>query len=167
MPVHYRQGTLSDVPAVAGIRSTAWGEEDYWHTRISGYLKGEHHPRHALAPRVLYVALHQNSVVGFVAGHLTRRYSCDGELEWINVIPAHRGTGVASELFRLLAGWFVEQNAKKICVDVDPANATARRFYVRHGATTLNPHWLVWTDVSVTLSANLPRPFDGRGTPRG
>ena len=161
MAIHYRQATLSDVPAMARIRCTTWGEENYWHTRISGYLKGQHHPQQALAPRILYVALDHNSVVGFIVGHLTRRYSCDGELEWINVIPAHRGTGVASELLRILAAWFVEQNAKRVCVDVDPANALARRFYARHGATTLNPHWLVWTDVALALSTNLPPPFRG------
>jgi hypothetical protein len=34
-------------------------------------------------------------------------------------------------------------------VDVDAANTTARRFYMRHGAEKLNEHWLVWNDISV------------------
>jgi hypothetical protein len=38
-------------------------------------------------PRVSYVAFEQGLIVGFIAGHLTRRYGCDGELEWINVSP--------------------------------------------------------------------------------
>jgi len=89
--------------------------------------------------------------VGFIAGHLRRRYGCDGELEWINVVPECRGTGIASGLLRLLAAWFVEQEASRICVDVDPANTAARRFYVRHGAEYLNEHWLVWNDIKVAL----------------
>jgi len=55
--------------------------------RISGYLEGGIHPQRALPSRTCYVAVEQSSVVGFVAGHLTRRYGCEGELEWINVIP--------------------------------------------------------------------------------
>ena len=91
------------------------------------------------------------SLVGFIAGHLTRRYACDGELEWINVIPERRGSAVASELLHLQVAWFVEQRASRICVDVDPNNTTARRFYKRHGAVDLNEHWLVWNDIKVAL----------------
>jgi hypothetical protein len=39
--------------------------------------------------------------------------------------------------------------ASRVCVDVDAANTTARRFYMRHGAEKLNEHWLVWNDISV------------------
>jgi hypothetical protein len=42
-------------------------------------------------------------------------------------------------------------HAAKVCVDVDPANTTARRFYTRHGAVPLNPHWLVWNDITLAL----------------
>jgi ribosomal protein S18 acetylase RimI-like enzyme len=90
-------------------------------------------------------------VVGFIAGHLTLRHGCAGELEWINVAAERRGSGIAPELLRQLAGWFVEQKAFRICVDVEPSNAVARAFYMRHGAETLNPHWLVWSDISRVL----------------
>jgi GNAT superfamily N-acetyltransferase len=149
--VLYRQSENTDIPAMAGIRASEWGNLEYWKTRISQYLNGARSPHRALAPRTCYVAVEQSSVVGFVAGHLTRRYACQGELEWINVIPERRGTGVASELLRLLAGWFVQQQALRICVDVDPANARARAFYTRHGAERLNKHWLVWNDISRVL----------------
>ena len=102
-------------------------------------------------PRVIYVAWEGDSLVGMIAGHLTRRYSCDGELEWINVIPERRGSGIALELLRRLAAWFAEQKASRVCVDVDPANTTARRFYMRHGTKNLNEHWLVWNDIKVVL----------------
>jgi len=132
---------MSDVAGMAHIRSGEWGARDYWEKRISGYLNCELHPQQALMPRVGYVALAGDSVVGFIAGHLTRRYACDGELEWINVIPEHRGTGVASELICLLAAWLAGQKAPKVCVNVAPENAAATRFYVRHGAGRLNQHW--------------------------
>jgi ribosomal protein S18 acetylase RimI-like enzyme len=141
---------------MARIRAAGREEEEYWRLRIARYLHGEHHPQHALMPRVGYVALEGDSLAGFVAGHLTRRYACEGELEWINVVPEHRRSGVASELLRRLAAWFVEQAASRICVDVDPANTIARRFYTRHGAGRLNEHWLVWNDIGVLLGERLP-----------
>jgi ribosomal protein S18 acetylase RimI-like enzyme len=118
---------------------------------MARYLAGEHHPQHALMPRVLYVALEGETPVGYIAGHLTRRYECDGELQWIYVLPERRGSGVALELLRLLAAWFVEHKASRICVDVTPTNTPARRFYARHGAVTLKPYWLVWDDIGVVL----------------
>src|SRR5712664_1008521 len=152
MHVHYRQAGKSNVPAMARIRAGEWGTEEYWRVRISRYLDRELHPQQALLPRVIYVALEGDSLVGFIAGHLTRRYACDGELEWINVIRERRGSVVASVLLRLLAAWFAKQKASRICVDVDPANTTARRFYMRHGADNLNEHWLVWNDIKVVLA---------------
>jgi GNAT superfamily N-acetyltransferase len=146
--MQYRQADKTDIPAMARIRAAEWESEQYWNRRISGYMNCEVHPQQALMPRVIYVALDGESVVGLIAGHLTRRHDCDGELEWIDVIAGHRRSGVASELLRLLAQWFVGQKALRICVDVDPANGVARRFYARHGAEPLNPHWLVWQDIN-------------------
>jgi ribosomal protein S18 acetylase RimI-like enzyme len=150
--VQYRQAEKTDVSAMARIRALSWGTEDYWRTRIAAYMDRELHPQHALMPRVGYVALEGDSVVGLIAGHLTTRHACDGELEWINVIPEKRGNGIALELLRHLAKWFGEQNARRICVDVDPANMAARRFYMRHGAEELKPHWLVWSDISSVVA---------------
>jgi hypothetical protein len=80
--VQYRQGIKSDIAAMARIRASEWGTEEYWIARITGYLDGELHPQKALIPRVIYVALENASLIGFIAGHLTQRYNCDGELEW-------------------------------------------------------------------------------------
>jgi ribosomal protein S18 acetylase RimI-like enzyme len=141
----------SDVPAMARLRAANLPSEEAWTLRIASYLAKEHHPRHALVPRVAYVALLCDNVVGYIAGHLTRRYQCDGELQWINVTPQQRGQGVAAELLRRLAKWFARHKASRICVDVDPANTPARRFYAKHGAQTLNAHWLVWPDIKAAL----------------
>lgn|SRR5579862_7661645 len=101
-------------------------------------------------------------IVGLIAGHLTRRFGCDGELEWISVRPEFRELGIASQLLRRLAEWFLAQDvgsmlgtalperglgARRICVDVEPTNRIARRFYARHGAIDLKPHWMVWEDI--------------------
>jgi GNAT superfamily N-acetyltransferase len=138
---------------MARIRAADLRTEEAWTARISAYLAGEHHPQHALLPRVSYVALDDDAVVGYIAGHLSRRYGCSGELQWMNVIPEQRGTGVAGELLRLLAKWFVKQKALRICVNVDPANAAARHFYAKHGAERLNDQWLMWNDIRTALSS--------------
>lgn len=103
---------------------------------MSRYLQGEHHPQQALSPRVAYVA-----------GHLTRRHDCDGEVQYLFVAPEHRGRGIASELLRVLADWFVAQDASRICVNVAPDHVPARALYAHLGAVELSKCWLVWSDI--------------------
>ena len=149
--MEYRQAAESDIAAMSALRATEWGDEEYWRKRIEGYMRCENNPQQALKPRIMYIACQDDLVTGFIAGHLTRRHECDGELEWINVTAAYRKTGIASKLLRILGAWFVAQQAFRICVDVDPENATARNFYMKHGAEELNKHWLVWNDISKVL----------------
>src|SRR5437660_412336 len=111
-----------------------------------------------LAPRVVLVAKGGEDIVGFIAGHLTRRFGCDGELEWLDVVEEARRSGVAGDLLRALATWFEGCQARRICVDVDPQNAPARAFYRKHGAQDLNAHWLVWPDITrITQPTRSPR----------
>ena len=146
-----RAASLADLGGLARIRAAVWGTEQYWHDRISGYMRSELHPQQALASRVVLVAEDGEDIVGFIAGHLTRRFGCDGELEWLDVVEEARRTGVAGDLLRALAEWFAGRQARRICVDVDPQNAPARAFYRKHGAQDLNPHWLVWPDITSVL----------------
>ena len=146
--VVYRQAVLADIPALAKLRQPGEGggtSED----RMRRYLAGKHHPREALLPRVMWIAMEQESPIGYAAGHLTRRLDCDGELQWIYVVPERRGSEVAAKLLHLIATWFVRENARRVCVD--PGNEKARLFYRRHGAVDLNKHWMVWNDVSEIL----------------
>lgn len=149
----YRQAQDSDIPQMAEIRAGDWGTEEYWRERIAQYLDFRLHPRESLQPRVAFVGLEGKHVVGLIAGHLTRRFGCDGELEWISVRPECRNRGVAAKLLSFLAEWFVANNARRICVDVEPSNEVARRFYARHGAEDLKPHWMVWRDIGKEVAA--------------
>lgn len=136
---------------MARIRAAEWETEEYWQRRITAYLGGRLDPQKALKPRIAYVAIEEDSVVGFIAGHLTIRHGCEGEVEWINVIPERRGSGIAENLLRMLSHWFISKKALRICVDVEPSNVVARRFYRRCGAEDLNPHWLLWRDIRAVL----------------
>ena len=146
--IECREADLADVDELARIRATEWGTQPYWRTRISAYMRGELHPRESLPPRVVLLASANDIILGFIAGHLTRRFGCEGEVEWLNVVPARRRTGVAAALFHALATWFGSRQARRVCVDVNPHNAPARAFYRHHGAQDLNPHWLVWPDIT-------------------
>lgn len=150
MAVRYRKAELADVPALARLprEGEAGGDPP---ERMLRYLAGEHHPQQALAPRVMWMAVEGKSPVGYVAGHLTRRFDCDGELQWIYVVTEHRGGAAAAELLRLLAGWFVQQGALRVCVDVGDEHAG--RFYRRHGAEDLRKHWMVWSDIGIVLGS--------------
>ena len=55
--------------------------------RISGYFDGSYHPRFSRADRILLVA-DCEQVVGFVAGHVSTRLGCTGELQWMFVLPS-------------------------------------------------------------------------------
>jgi len=149
--VLYRPATLLDVSAMAQLRSEHWGNAPDWDYRLAAYLSGEHNPRHALPQRVIIVAEQDTEIIGFIAGHLTRRHHCDGELQWINVSAAQRRLGIATEMLRELAGWFASYNAHRICVDAQPRNTEARAFYARHGAQSLNDHWMVFPHIDDTL----------------
>jgi ribosomal protein S18 acetylase RimI-like enzyme len=93
----------------------------------------------------MWIAEENGSPVGYVAGHLTRRFDCDGEVQWIYVIQSRRRSGIATALLRLMAQWFGEHDAHRICVDV--GDDEARHFYRKTGATELRPHWMVWEDL--------------------
>ena len=149
MRLKYRLANTADAIALAQLRSSGWGTEDYWVPRILGYMQGKNHPQLALLPRVLYVAADGDEVVGFVAGHLTRRFDCQGELEWIDVAAEYRRRGIGTELVLLLAKWFDGQGANKVCVD--PGNEHARKFYTALSAENLDAHWMYWNDISTIL----------------
>ena len=130
----YRRARLTDIPAMAEIRAADWGTEKYWRERILQYMTHQLHPKEALRPRVSFVGVERERIVGLIAGHLTRRFGGDGKLEWISIREQYRGRGVAPELLRRLAKWFVRHEALYVCVDVEPTNEVAQRFYARNGA---------------------------------
>jgi GNAT superfamily N-acetyltransferase len=140
----YRVATSADVPAMEECRvgDVDAGAPD---SRMAAYLDGRHHPGQAKQPRTGVVALDDDRVVGYIAGHLTRRFRCEGELQYLYVAPSHRRSGVARALVQKLADWFVSQGAKKICVNA--ADDAAAAFYRRIGANDLTPHWLMWDDI--------------------
>jgi len=149
-----RSASDADIGSMARLRlSSDWsGGAD--EERMRRYLAGEHHPQHARTPRVAFVAESAAEIIGFIAGHLTTRFGCEGELQWLLVAPAYRGGPTGSELLSGLAEWFAQQAARRVCVNVASDDARARRFYTRHGAVELSEYWMVWPDIATAEQRN-------------
>jgi len=146
-----RPVTAADIPGLAAIRAQESQTQEFWKQRISGYLAGTHNPQQALPERAAFVAERDSLILGFVAGHRTRRFGCDAELEWINTAAAHRGQGIAAHLLFRMAAWFAERQSFRVCVNVAPDNAPAVAFYRKHGAQPLNQFFMVWPDIRILL----------------
>jgi GNAT superfamily N-acetyltransferase len=127
------------------------GEGGTSQERMTGYFDGLHSPQRALPPRVIFLAEEGDSLVGYIAGHLTQRFDSDGELEWLYVIPERRRSGIATGLMQCLAAWFQQQNAARVCVNVAGGNTPAIQFYARHGAALMKPGWMLWEDFTKSV----------------
>lgn len=154
--IQFREATLLDVPEISRLCALSPMEEGYWRARIEGYLNFELNPHQATEHRLLYVALHKGIIIGFVAGHVTKRQEYAGQIQWITTASPCRRTGVASELLWIIAGWFIENNVQSVRVDVDPENTGARKFYQHHHASGINQYWLYWDDIQVVLNDHEP-----------
>lgn len=153
-----RLAGADDVTAMDDLRRRSGWTGGAGAERVRAYLAGTHTPRDALAPRAVFVAESHGDMLGYIAGHLTTRMGCDGELQWLLVERECRRGGMAHTLLVALTAWFAARGARRICVNVEPANEEARRFYGRHGAESVDTHWLVWRD--------LPRSIEGSDTPK-
>ena len=151
--LRYREATSADVPAMERCR-TADPEAGPADARMAAYLDGQHHPQQALAPRTAFAALAGDDVVGYIAGHATRRYGCSGEVQYLYVTPRYRRHGVARRLLRSLARWFYTEGIHRVCVNADIESAGAVAFYTAQGALPLNTYWYVWEDLGSLLAGD-------------
>lgn len=142
---HFRTAVISDIHALAEIRAANSYDYAYWYERIEQYFQGVKSPQFAHDSRAIFVATYEDKIVSFVAGHLSSRFNCEGELQWIDTLEPYRDMGIASKLIKLMAGWFSYHHANKICVD--PGNIEARKFYERNHAVSLNDHWMCWHNI--------------------
>jgi ribosomal protein S18 acetylase RimI-like enzyme len=151
--VKFRQATTDDVPLMVQchLADPTGSVPD---TRIAAYLDGQHHPQKALLERVGFVALAGSKVVGYLAGHLTTRHDCHGEIQYLFVAPEYRRQGIATTLVGLLADWFQEQDARKVCVGVaNDSPPEAQPFFENIGASPLKKNWYAWKDIGVVQDA--------------
>lgn len=147
----YREATLADAPAIARLCANAPQEIGYWEARIYGYLNFELNPHQATRARLVYVAVHKGLIVGFIAGHLTKRVEYSGQVQWIMTGEQCRRTGIGSKLLSIMARWFIDHRVTSVRVDVDPENTGTWQFYQHHHALSINRYWLFWDDIRLLL----------------
>lgn len=157
--IRYREASRADVPAIERSRrmDREAGPAD---ERMAAYLDGRHHPQQALAARTAFIALDGDDVVGYIVGHATTRFGCDGEVQHLYVAPRCRRRGVAARLLRLLATWFTERGIARVCVDVDISSPAAVPTYLALGARPLDRYWYVWEDITAPFGAADALPDD-------
>ena len=67
------------------------------------------------------------------------------------VAPAYRRRGVAKALLGLMAAWFSEQGARRVCVCVDAGSPAAEPFYDSVDAAPFKRYWRIWDDITLLL----------------
>jgi GNAT superfamily N-acetyltransferase len=149
--IRFREATATDAVDMARCH-VADPANTVADSRMGAYFDGIHHPQQALPARVGYVAMIDDAIVGYIAGHRTTRHGCDGELQYLFVSPLHRRHGIATALLRLLANWFHSQSAQKVCVALaDDSPTEAKPFLETVGASPLKKYWYVWEDIGAAF----------------
>ena len=150
--IHFREATSADVPAIAQCRREDPADGGVIDPRMEAYFDGRHHPQQALLARVGYIALNNDVVVGYIAGHRTNRHGCSGEVQYLFVSPSWRRRGVAAALLCLLAQWFVAQDARRVCVGVAADSPQqALPFFERLKALPIKSHGYGWEDIGIII----------------
>ena len=149
--LQFREALVTDVPAIAACHA-ADPNAGFADPRMAAYLKGRHHPQQALPERVGYVALVNDAVVGYIAGHRTERHGCAGEVQYLFVARNFRRCAIATRLMRLLAEWFRSQGVQEVCVGVaDDSPPEAKPFFESVGAVPFKKYWYAWQDIAAEV----------------
>ena len=119
--------------------------------RWRSYISQGSRAQMATGDSFTFIAEVDKQPVGFAAYHHTRRHNTDAELQSIYVLQEAQGCGVGTALLQLIALRLIEEGSVTMCVGYDPRNPY-RRFYRKHGAVEINPHWSLWPDVRTILS---------------
>jgi GNAT superfamily N-acetyltransferase len=116
---------------------------DFWRDRWQHYLQEGSSAQQSLGDGYAILAEHRGQLIGFAGYHHTRRWGCDAELESIYIRLSHQGRGVGTFLLREIIKRLRQDGSRSMCVGYSPSNPY-KRFYIKHGATEINPHWAVW-----------------------
>ncbi|WP_070970031.1 GNAT family N-acetyltransferase [Vibrio sonorensis] len=96
---------------------------------------------------LVWVAISQNEIVGFITGHFCELISTVskpvqmGSVDELYVIPPMRKRGIAKALYQKLEQSFFENGAQEIFVEVWHFNQSAKDFYAQTGFVE-HIHWL-------------------------
>lgn len=123
-----RELAWTDIPDLVALESEAfpddaWSEASWW-----GELAGR--------PRRDYVVVHREGELAACAG--VDHGGQVADLMTITVAPAHRGSGLGTELLDELEARATARGAEALMLEVRADNAPARALYDRRGYDVLN-----------------------------
>ena len=104
-------------------------------------------PQSSKPERIVYKAMVENKIVGYISGHLTTRYDKDAKIQSFYILKEFQRTGLGITLLKKFIGWLDTKNAKSLCVGFHEKNKY-QAFYLKHGGQYLNPHWIYWDDIN-------------------
>ncbi|HXY19374.1 MAG TPA: GNAT family N-acetyltransferase [Gemmatimonadales bacterium] len=158
MSIEIRPATPADAEAIAAVRTASRErslpelvdahdrDAGFWTERWRRYIERGSAAQHARGDGWAFVAEADDGPVGFAAYHHTARHGCDAELESIYVLREAQGRGVGTALLWRIGERLVGEGSRSLCVGYDPRNPY-KRFYLKHGAVEINPHWAAWRDL--------------------
>ena len=127
----------------------------FWTDRWHRYLAEGSRAEMSRGDGFAILAEADGRLVGFAAYHHTGRHGAEAELESIYVMKEAQGRGVGTELLRTVAARLSADGSASLCVGYDSRNRY-KRFYAKHGAVEVNPHWAVWRDLPALSRAAYP-----------
>lgn len=121
--------------------------------RWQAYFKGQS-PQTSKPERITLKAVNKNKeIVGYLSGHLTKRFNLDAEIQSFYILKQEQNKGIGTKLLAKFATWLIEQNAKSLCVGFKPENKY-KSFYLKHGGQYRNEHWIFWQDITQLSKLN-------------
>jgi GNAT superfamily N-acetyltransferase len=158
LPITIRPATANDVDAIVHIliatkesslaHSITNQDRDValWIDRWHRYITRGSSAQFACGDSFTFLAEIEKQPIGFAAYHHTSRHGTDAELQSMYVMKTSQGQGVGTALLRLIASELTNDGSATMCVGYSPDNPY-KRFYLKHGAAEINPHWAVWHDL--------------------
>ena len=120
----------------------------FWTDQWRRYLSDGSRAQQSRGDGFALLAESNGRPVGFAGYHHTTRHGADAELQSIYVLPDAQGCGAGTALLWAIVGRLEAEGSRSLCVGYDPRNPY-KRFYLKHGAVEINPHWAKWHDLGV------------------
>ena len=114
--------------------------------RWGTYFRGES-PQTSKPERIVFKAVIDGNILGYIAGHLTTRYDKDVEIQSFYILKEYQRKGLGKTLLSLFINWLKDNGANSLCVGIWPDNPY-KAFYLKHCGQYLNAHWIYWDDLN-------------------
>ncbi len=116
---------------------------EFWQERWLRYLRDGSTAQKSRGDGFAILAESGTDLAGFAAYHHTTRWGCDAELQSLYVRLAWQRRGVGGALLGEVMRRLRAEGSRSLCVGFAPENPY-KRFYFKHGAVAINPHWAFW-----------------------